>query len=76
MALIKCPECNKEVSDCAEACPHCGYPIKKIKAANEEKYSEDDIKNFIDEAKYYDKCFRTSGVVGAMLLFLGIALII
>ena len=29
MALIKCPECNKEVSDCAEACPHCGYPLKK-----------------------------------------------
>ena len=29
MALIKCPECNKEVSDYAEACPHCGYPLKK-----------------------------------------------
>lgn len=29
MALIKCPECGKEVSTAAEACPHCGYPIKK-----------------------------------------------
>lgn len=29
MALITCPECGKQVSDSAEACPHCGYPIKK-----------------------------------------------
>lgn len=28
MALIKCPECGKEISDNAENCPHCGYPIK------------------------------------------------
>ena len=27
MALINCPECGKEVSDKAEACPFCGYPI-------------------------------------------------
>jgi hypothetical protein len=25
-ALIKCPECNGDVSDKAAACPHCGYP--------------------------------------------------
>lgn len=30
MALINCPECNKEVSDKAEICPHCGYKILKI----------------------------------------------
>ena len=28
MSLIKCPECGKDVSTAAEACPHCGYPIK------------------------------------------------
>lgn len=28
MALIKCPECGKEISDVAESCPNCGYPIK------------------------------------------------
>lgn len=27
MALIKCPECGKEISDKAGACPHCGCPI-------------------------------------------------
>lgn len=29
MALVTCPECGKEkVSDLAEACPECGFPIK------------------------------------------------
>lgn len=28
MALIKCPECGKEVSSEATSCPYCGYPIK------------------------------------------------
>lgn len=27
MALIKCPECGKEISDKAVACPNCGCPI-------------------------------------------------
>lgn len=28
MALIKCPECEREISDKAEKCIHCGYPLK------------------------------------------------
>lgn len=31
MALIKCPECNKEISDKAKKCPNCGFPIKRKK---------------------------------------------
>jgi len=27
LALIRCPECGKEVSNRAPACPHCGYPM-------------------------------------------------
>lgn len=30
MALIKCPECGKEVSDKATACIHCGFPLSAI----------------------------------------------
>ena len=29
MALIKCPECSKDVSDKAQSCPNCGYELKK-----------------------------------------------
>lgn len=27
MALIKCPECGKEISDKSKQCIHCGYPL-------------------------------------------------
>lgn len=30
MALVKCPECGKEISNSANKCPHCGYTIKSI----------------------------------------------
>lgn len=30
MALIKCPECGKEIFDKTKKCPECGYPIKKL----------------------------------------------
>lgn len=26
--LIKCPECNHDISDKAEHCPNCGYPMR------------------------------------------------
>ena len=40
MALIKCPECGKEVSDKAAACIHCGYPI----ASNAQHQQEQVVK--------------------------------
>ncbi len=30
MALIKCPECEKEISSSAKTCPHCGIKLEKI----------------------------------------------
>lgn len=31
MALIKCPECEKEVSDKALNCPNCAFPLQESK---------------------------------------------
>lgn len=31
MPIIKCPECGQEVSDQADQCVHCGYPLKKLR---------------------------------------------
>ncbi|WP_390844256.1 zinc ribbon domain-containing protein [Anatilimnocola floriformis] len=28
MPLIICPECAQKISTAAEACPHCGYPMR------------------------------------------------
>jgi len=29
MPIIKCPECNKDISNQAVSCPHCGYRLKE-----------------------------------------------
>lgn len=34
MALIKCNECEKEISDTVTKCPHCGYENKKLDINN------------------------------------------
>lgn len=34
MALIRCPECSKEISDKATSCPGCGFPLNKNSNTN------------------------------------------
>lgn len=34
MALIQCPECKTEISDKANKCPKCGFPIPQLKGPN------------------------------------------
>lgn len=33
---MNCPECNREISDKAFACPHCGYPLNNEKIKSNE----------------------------------------
>lgn len=43
MALVQCPECLGDISESAEVCVHCGFPIKrhlKSKIQNQEKNNE------------------------------------
>ena len=35
MALIKCPECGKEVSDRAANCINCGFPLSSLRTDGE-----------------------------------------
>ena len=34
MALIKCPECGKEISDTCDVCIHCGYKLQTKKKSS------------------------------------------
>lgn len=29
MALHRCPECRKKISESVQACPHCGFSFKE-----------------------------------------------
>jgi hypothetical protein len=33
MALIRCPECQRSISDKASSCPHCGFPLSSSKGS-------------------------------------------
>jgi len=40
MALITCPECNRDCSDTIKSCPHCGFriaPVKIVQNGNTER---------------------------------------
>lgn len=36
MALIRCPECNHEISETAESCPNCGYKLAEKREEQKE----------------------------------------
>lgn len=48
--LIKCPECNKDVSDKAEFCPNCGYKICNQKPVLEGVYCPKCLKSSLKGA--------------------------
>ena len=54
MALIKCPECGGQLSDKAQACIHCGYPLQESQPQEIIWNGRDvtDIENF------YQKCTK------------------
>lgn len=43
MSLTTCPECNKQVSDQATACPSCGYPMSVRLDAAAAKAAKDGV---------------------------------
>ena len=52
MALIQCPECGKKISDKAEFCVGCGYPVKLILQDNDD-FDVNESEFFIDDDTNY-----------------------
>lgn len=52
MALITCPECGKQISDKAEHCIGCGYPLKYMADQESPQIQEDtrtELEKLVDE---------------------------
>lgn len=49
MALMKCPECGREISDQSETCIHCGYPLKKESKEAENPSAEEKVDSLEEE---------------------------
>lgn len=70
MAIIKCPECGREISDKAIACPGCGLPMTEEK--KEENNKDEEIlvcpKCLSEDIERYKKGFSGGkAFVGAIL---------
>jgi len=59
MALILCPECNKEISEKANTCPHCGFPIS-------DTFSESTNKNGAADKQFFCQFCGMQNDVGSM----------
>lgn len=74
MALIKCPECGKEISDKAGKCPHCGYPIEEIESTVEKETDKEEV---LDNNKETHKKKKTLNkkVIITISAIIGVAVI-
>lgn len=60
MALIKCPECGKEISDQAGKCPNCGAPIDNPNLKNYQKNSKTNIGIMLGAIAFFLICLCVS----------------
>ena len=55
MALIKCPECGKEISDKSKSCIHCGYPLDNLEKESDDCIREDGINSVENDTDIVEK---------------------
>ena len=68
MALIKCPECGKEISDKADKCINCGYPI-----ANQSK-KFNPVVNHRNSNKYSQRNIIVISLLSVVIIVVGVIL--
>ena len=86
MALINCPDCNKEISDKAVACIHCGCPITVVTNDAQNAQVDDDNYTFAPTAEtpvqsdidrwglFAMKPTKTDAIIMAVISAIGLAL--
>lgn len=67
MALINCPECDTSVSDKAENCPKCAFPLQEGSQKNKSK-NETTVK-----AK--EGCFLQTLNIGCFIVLIVLAIV-
>lgn len=85
MALIKCSECGREISDKASSCPHCGCPVvgteelvekpavkKDDSEGNEEETKQEEIKSEESKPKVKKKLSK-GGIIAIIVAVVVIA---
>ena len=70
MALISCPECGKEISDKAAACPNCGCPVEAAQSVREVSEQETALHRIEDQERVAKR--KKALVIGGVVLFFAI----
>lgn len=69
MALVKCAECGKEISDKAESCPNCGFVNKEYVSKengseiNESEVHNQNYENFVDSNTKQKTSFEINKII-------------
>ena len=75
MALIKCSECGKEISDQAKACPFCGCPLSLMDTIITPKSTSDEIAAENSNKKKKAKCWIAISSITVLLFVISIVVI-
>lgn len=71
MALIKCPECSKEISSSAQSCPTCGYPVHATGSPSAAKGATD-YNPPVTTIEQTSKKWKAVQLAGAIMMIIGI----
>lgn len=77
MAIVRCPQCNGDVSDKAKNCPHCNYQLNKYdeveRLRNSVSVSSNNNRNaFNPVAKKFNLVVMIMKVLGYFSAFIGL----
>ena len=59
MALLKCSECGREISDKAVSCPGCGCPVSEIEGMSQK---DEKINSLVETVKRIHRIYPTGKI--------------
>ena len=71
MALINCPECQKEISEKVKSCPHCGYPFETNSVGNSQQTDKNNWNKYKD-LNTWKPAVRAGKTVLVIYLWIGV----
>jgi uncharacterized membrane protein YvbJ len=74
MALIACPECGHQVSDQADSCPSCAFPLRGRSRGGDPGTASDDYQRVrpVQTIEQTGKPFKSMQLFGCLSIIVGI----
>jgi uncharacterized membrane protein YvbJ len=66
MSLFPCPECGKNISNRAQHCPHCGYPVREYMQHLADERRERQVR--LAEKQKFMRKWRNRAIVASLVI--------